>query len=230
MSEEIVRLARAENISDVSELTQKAIEEGLIETVLSDPEEEVKLALRETGEGQFAKAQEELETIKHYVGYAGEHLVVSELLLLGINAMRPNVDDGWDVIAIDRNQKTFFIQVKTAHQNKYDRYSFHLGQNDFSDSEKIKNRVFVFVFLSEEGKEFAIMSGADVQVQVDKGNIWKISSTKRLRFRFYLREGKLFLGNLDNGADRFLNNWKVFGIEGRDVEVNDKKEKGTVVA
>jgi hypothetical protein len=199
----------------------------LIDTVLSDPEREIQLALNGVDKVQLAELREELETIKHYVGYAGEHLVVGELLLSGINAMRPNVDDGWDVIAIDRNQKTFFVQVKTAHQNKYDRYSFHLSENDFSDSEKIKNRVFVFVFLSRGKKNFVIMDGGDVEKEVKKGNIWKISSTKRLRFRFYLREGKLYLGNLKNESNKFLGNWEVFGVEKKDEKI---EENGKTVA
>ena len=210
LKQKIIQLAQSENNPDISKLTQKAIEKGIIETILSNPEEEIRLALEKTAD---PKTLEKLETIKHYIGYAGEHLVIAELLLSGINAMRPNVDDGWDIIAINKNQKTFFIQVKTAHRNKYDRYSFHLNENNFSDSKENENRIFVFVFLIKKEKYFAIMNGKNVEKELKKGNIWKTSSTKRLKFSFYLRKRKLYLGNLDNNANKFLNNWKVFKMK-----------------
>ncbi len=57
---------------------------------------------------------EELEPIStQYVGKAGEHLVVSELLFKGYNASIMSVDEGLDIVAT-KGERLYNIQVKTS--------------------------------------------------------------------------------------------------------------------
>jgi len=160
------------------------------------------------------KMSQEIETIKHYIGYAGEYFAVGEMLLHGINAMRTTVDSGFDIVAL-KNNKTYHVQVKTAHTNKYDRYAFHLDGKNFQETADDERMIYIFVFIGESKKSFVVLSYKEIERQVKAGNIWKVSTTKRLRFRFYLRDEKVFLGNLENEVSEFLGNWEAFGRIGR---------------
>jgi hypothetical protein len=60
-----------------------------------------------------------------YVGSAGEHSVLSELLFRGYNASIMSVDEGLDIVAT-KNNKLFNIQVKTSNENKFNKYVYDI--------------------------------------------------------------------------------------------------------
>lgn len=62
---------------------------------------------------QIPLAQPASETNKNYFGKAGEFAVISELLFWGVNVSPMIVDQGVDLVA-EKNNKYFYIQVKTA--------------------------------------------------------------------------------------------------------------------
>ncbi len=75
---------------------------------------------------------------RFYVGGAGEHYVMAELLARGFNVSRAVVDEGIDVIAFKPNnpQKLYRIQVKTAFpgsggSSTTEKYTFSLGENAY---------------------------------------------------------------------------------------------------
>lgn len=69
-------------------------------------------------EEQDQENKEQIST--QYVGKAGEHFVVSELLFRGYNASIMNVDEGLDIVAT-KEGKLYNIQVKTSNKNQFDR-------------------------------------------------------------------------------------------------------------
>ncbi len=154
-----------------------------------------------------------MKNFAHYIGFGGENLVKAELLLRGINVAKPTVDDGVDLVVFgdgeDRNSNFSmkFVQVKTAFlDSERDRYSFNLSS--IKKGDKIN---YVFVLVQETGiYNFLIMSAKDIQKEIRKGSIYLNKITQRYRMNVYLRNGKLFLGTVENEVPEFLNNWRLF--------------------
>ena len=87
-----------------------------------------------------------MKSFAHYIGFAGEHLVVAKLLLRGINVAKPLVDDGVDLIAI-KNKKIYSIQVKTGFlDSERNRYMFNL-----SAIKEIEEVAYIFVLVEMAG-------------------------------------------------------------------------------
>jgi hypothetical protein len=76
------------------------------------------------------QAEEILTSQSQYVGKAGEHRVVSELLFRDYNASIMSVDEGLDIVATKDN-KLFNIQVKTANENKFNKYVYDIRKISF---------------------------------------------------------------------------------------------------
>ena len=71
--------------------------------------------------------EEEKEVEGGYIGKAGEHAVLSELLFLGYNAALMSVDVGVDIVAT-KNNEIYNIQVKTRNISKrHDAFHFNWG-------------------------------------------------------------------------------------------------------
>jgi tetrahydromethanopterin S-methyltransferase subunit F len=60
-----------------------------------------------------------------------------------------------------------------------------------------------------KGKEtkFVILPYFEMQKNVDQKNILVINKNTRYRVNLKFRDGKLYLGNKENDASYFLNNW-----------------------
>lgn len=74
-------------------------------------------ALRNAKPGFKITASEMPNIATSYVGSAGEHAVLSELLYRGFNGSVMTVDEGIDLVA-SKGGKFFHIQVKTSNQSK----------------------------------------------------------------------------------------------------------------
>lgn len=151
-----------------------------------------------------AEIQETIST--QYVGKAGEHRVVSELLFLGFNASIMSVDEGMDIVATKENS-LFNIQVKTSNENKFNYYVFDLRISSFEKYNK-NNTFYIFVL---KGKEvnFLILPYFEIQKNIDQNNILVINKNTRYRVNIRIRNEKLYLGNKENEMSYFMNNWDV---------------------
>lgn len=153
-----------------------------------------------------------IKSFMQYIGFAGEHAVLSKLMFQGINVMKSFIDEGFDLVATNEG-KLFFIQVKTTFLSTKNEYLFNIDIKKEAVNFKGEFQpVYVFV-LTEDGNEtnFVVLTREDIERQIDLGKIWYMKSNDTHRVKFYFREGKLSIGNLDNEAMEFLNNWKVFG-------------------
>lgn len=158
-------------------------------------------------EEEEERQEEEKERIStQYIGTAGEHRVVSELLFRGYNASLMSVDDGIDINAVKDNQ-LFNIQVKTANLNKYNTYVFDLGVNPF-EKYNTGNTYYIFVLMGEGDKtNFLIIPYTEMKKYVDTEYIRKVNKNTRYRVNVRFREGKFYLGTRDNDVSYYVNNW-----------------------
>ncbi|MCD6149698.1 hypothetical protein J7J13_02845 [bacterium] len=166
------------------------------------------------------KVFRKMKSFAHYIGFAGERLVMAELLLRGVNVAKPLVDDGADILAV-REGAVFSVQVKTAFRNTgKNRWMFNVGSLQKSPSiSLLKKRergiVFVFVLIENAGEpyNFLIVPFSEVKKQAKANNIYYHKSTDCYRANVYLREGKVSLGDLKNDVTEFLNAWELLGAE-----------------
>lgn len=149
--------------------------------------------------------QESIETVSsQYIGSAGEHRVVSELLFCGFNASTMTVDEGLDVVATKDN-KLFNIQVKTANKNKLGKYVYDLRRTSFERFDS-GNTFYIFV-LRDRDTNFLILRSSETDRNIQERNILTVSDGKRYRVNLFMQDGRLYLGNLKNDVTFFLNNW-----------------------
>ena len=164
------------------------------------------------------KVFHKMKSFAHYIGFAGERLVMAELLLRGVNVAKPLVDDGADILAV-REGAVFSIQVKTAFRNiGKNRWMFNVGSLQKSPSIPLLKKgegeiVYVFVLIEDAGEpyNFLIMPFSEVKKQAKANNIYYHKSTGRYRANVYLRDEKVSLGNLKNDVTEFLNAWELLG-------------------
>lgn len=83
-----------------------------------------------------------------YIGKAGEHAVMSELLFLGFNTSIGAIDEGIDIVA-EKHKKFFFIQVKTSNLNKDGAYRFSIKTSQF---DKFSDNETFYIFVARGAK------------------------------------------------------------------------------
>lgn len=157
----------------------------------------------------------DIKSFMQYIGYAGEHRVMSELLLRGVDAMNSSIDEGFD-LTVRREDKVFLVQVKTTFLNKKKKFVFDLRKENFEQRYKKRiNYVVVFVMVEgiDKGSEkvnFLVMPVDELKKQKEAGKVWFSKTTKKYRVQIYLRDKKAFFWTLDNDVTEFLNNWRIF--------------------
>lgn len=142
----------------------------------------------------------------NFLGKAGEHAVMAELLHRGFNASLMAVDEGIDLVA-SRNNEYFHIQVKTSALGANGKYSFFIKNNAFLANNGGKT-YYIFVMRSTENRNiFAVFPSSQLVIDRDSGMIGgasgiSITITPDARHRsFAMNKGK--------SIDQFINN---FGI------------------
>lgn len=169
-----------------------------------DYTEEEQSKEEEKDEEVSRESTEQIST--QYVGKAGEHLVVSELLFRGYNASMMDVDEGLDIVAT-KGERLYNIQVKTSNENKFNNYVFGLRVTSFEKHNR-NNTFYVFVLKGGETR-FLILPYFEIQKNVDQQNIRVIDKGQRYRVNMSIRDNKLYLGNRENEMSYFLNNWSL---------------------
>lgn len=158
-------------------------------------------------EEEEEKVEEEKEKIStQYIGTAGEHRVVSELLFRGYNASLMTVDDGIDISAIKENS-LFNIQVKTANLNQYNYYAFDVRASSF-EKYNSGNTYYIFV-LRGENTNFLIIPYSEMKKYIDMRYIKKVNKDTKYRVNVRFRENKFYVGIKENDASYYLNNWSL---------------------
>jgi len=221
------------------EITRLALEAGILETAGATPEASMNSQIvtdiknkkeasdfirtapgtftinpdkKELRQNQKIKEKEQEEEKKiavegSFTGKAGEHLVCSELLFRGFNASIMSVDVGIDIAAVKEN-KFFGIQIKTAHKNRFNTYAFHVRSSSFERHNQ--GNIFYIFVLREGGKNnFLILPSSEVERKIKEGAIFSVNKQTGYALNIKIRDGKVYLGNMEHEMNYFLDNWSI---------------------
>lgn len=131
----------------------------------------------------------------NFMGKAGEHAVMSELLFWGYNASLMSVDEGIDIVASKHN-KYFHIQVKSSTERAAGTFGFQIKRKAFELNQSAQT-YYVFVMRKSLSCFFAILP---------------YSHLENLRMTNVIsKQGDL---SINIAAD---NNWKRFSLNGVDI-------------
>lgn len=223
--EEITRLALEKNLIETSGATPEAtmnacitqdikyekersafkkIKPGIFSLNPNYPELDLKEEEKKEEEEEEEERQETKRT--QYIGTAGEHRVVSELLFLEYNASIMSVDEGLDIVAT-KDKRLFNIQVKTANENKFSKYVSDIRIVSFEKHGSV-NTFYIFVLRGKE-TNFLILPYNEIVKNIQQKNILTVNKDTRYRTNISIKDGKLYLGKLNNDMSFYLNNWNL---------------------
>lgn len=129
----------------------------------------------------------------NFIGSAGEHAVLSELLFRGYNAAVMTVDEGIDLVA-SKDNRYFHIQVKTSTESE-NRFSFSVKKNIFDNNDQ---GITFYVLLcrrfmqSHFQHDFVILPSPVVTTFINTG---VIKDTMSISMRVSIVGGKFTLNN-----------------------------------
>ena len=101
------------------------------------------------------------EVSSNFMGKAGEHAVMSELLFWGYNASLMSVDEGIDIVA-SKNNKYFHIQVKASSERAGGAFSFQIKRKAFELNQSAQT-FYVFVIRKNLSCFFAILPNSHLE-------------------------------------------------------------------
>ena len=149
----------------------------------------VRSAAPEAGAAPAAKAKAE-PSPQQLAGSGGEHLAEGHLNILGYDTAVPEPDEGIDIVAT-RKGISYPLQVKTS-KGRGGRYTFRLRKSSH-ERIAVKGAHYVFVLRSDRDNVFVVAPYAEIQKQINVGNI-------QLKNRHY--EIKMRLNTVSLGAQR----------------------------
>jgi len=152
--------------------------------------------------------EEQKEIEGGYIGKAGEHAVLSELLFRGYNAALMSVDVGVDIVATKDNE-TFNIQIKTRNiSKKHDAFYFNLRIASFERHNA--GRTFYIFILRENNKlDYLILPLHQVEKSIEEEFIHIVGNGKLYRITIKKRDGKVYLGRRENDVSYYMNHWDI---------------------
>lgn len=154
------------------------------------------------------ESEAEAEAEGGYVGKAGEHAVLSELLFRGYNAALMSVDTGMDILATKENE-VFNIQVKTRNVSKtHNAFFFNIRIASFERHNA--GRTFYVFVLREAGKlDHLILPLHEVEKAIEQEFVHVVGEGKLYRITITRRQDKIYLGRRENDVSYYLNRWEV---------------------
>lgn len=151
---------------------------------------------------------EEVEVEGGYVGSAGEHAVLSELLFRGYNASLMAVDTGIDILATKGNE-VFNIQVKTRNISKtHKAFFFNLRIASF-ERHNAGRTFYIFVLKAKSKLDFLILPLHELERSIEQEFIHVVGKGKLYRITVRRRQGKIYLGRRENNISYYLNRWDI---------------------
>jgi len=152
--------------------------------------------------------EEQKEIEGGYIGKAGEHAALSELLFRGYNAALMSVDVGVDIVATKDNE-TFNIQIKTRNiSKKHGAFYFNLRIASFERHNA--GRTFYIFILRENSKlDYLILPLHQVEKSIEEEFIHIVGNGKLYRITIKKRDGKVYLGRRENDVSYYVNHWDI---------------------
>lgn len=140
----------------------------------------------------------------NFIGKAGEHAVMAELLYRGFNSSLMAVDEGVDIVA-SRGNEYFHIQVKTSALGTNGKYAFFIKNSSF-DANNGGKVFYILVMRSPDGgTKFAVIPS--VQLSIHRGT-GVVGGTNGISlFVTPDEKGRSFTMNKGHSIDQFINNF-----------------------
>lgn len=139
-----------------------------------------------------------------YTGTAGEYAVMSELLYQGYNVNSMTVDEGVDIVA-NKDNRFYFIQVKTAYLDENLKASFTIKNSRFDLFKQNNDMRYVFVVrfsspLSTTAKTitenmFFAFTNVELDKAIDDGIIYKGDKEISVKIKFDSRDFTPYMYN-----------------------------------
>lgn len=145
------------------------------------------------------------------IGKAGEMSVISELLFSGYTANTMIVDKGIDIVA-SKDNKFYYIQVKTTHLDENGRCSVSIPVAAYERVSTLGNVSFVIVVrLHIGGNIFIVFTQRDVDLAIGNGDIERTEANVNIKIRFDSIDKKPYLynGRHDKCIFAYQNNFKL---------------------
>ena len=152
-----------------------------------------------TERGNLSQNTKKDKMHKQRLGAAGEHRVISELLLNGYDADRRTIDDGVDILA-EKDGCQFYIQVKTV-TGKGNKYTTTIKKTVVA---KRRNLQMYYVFVmrnTDNAIEFVTLPSKELNKRVSTKKEHTASYTVHLS----KKGDKVFLGEHD--VTDYRNDW-----------------------
>ncbi len=231
-------LKEAERPMHYREITQLALDKGILHTNGKTPEDTMNSKLNteistlgdassfiRTARAIFAlnpNKQEEKKQSKKpqpnkipvdkfksgFIGKAGEHYVAAELLFRGFNASIMSVDIGMDIIATNNN-KLYSLQVKTSNLHPNNAFIFDIKKVAL-ERDHAGREFYVFVMIhDDESKSALILPAIKINELIDSNAIKDLKSAERFRVTLKIRKNNIYIGTLDNEINYYWNKWEV---------------------
>ena len=213
-SKEITRIALERGFETEGKTPWKTMDAELIVDINSKGELSnfKKVEIEEESRPDRIVEELELEEQKEieggYIGKAGEHAVLSELLFRGYNAALMSVDVGVDIVATKDNE-TFNIQIKTRNiSKKHDAFHFNLRIASF-ERHNAGRTFYVFILRENSKLDYLILPLHQVEKSIDEEFIHVVGKGKLYRITIKKRDGKVYLGRQENDVSYYLNHWDI---------------------
>ncbi len=157
---------------------------------------------------QELESEEEAAIEGGYIGKAGEHSVLSELLFRGYNSALMSVDVGIDILATKDNQ-TFNIQVKTRNISQtHQAFFFNLRIASFERHNAGKT-FYIFVLREKTKLDYLILPFEQLEKSIEQEFVHVVGKGKLYRITLKRRNNKVYLGRKENDMTYYLNRWEI---------------------
>ena len=154
------------------------------------------------------ETEAEAEIEGGYIGKAGEHAVLSELLFRGYNAALMSVDTGIDILATRENE-TFNIQVTTRNISKrHDAFHFNIRIASF-ERHSAGRTFYIFLLRENHELDFLILPLHEVEKVIEQDFVHVVGKGKLYRLTIRRRQNKIYLGRKENEVSYYLNHWEI---------------------
>lgn len=220
------------------DITQQAIEKGLLETEGATPEAslnaQISVDIKVNGENspfvrtspgnytvnlnykepvqkeEITEVSEEEEKLKIEGGYTGKagEHLVCAELLFRGFNASIMSVDVGMDIIATRDNQLFSIQVKTANINRFDMYVFDVRKVSF-ERHNSGNIYYIFVLHGENEDNFLILPFTEMEKKVHEKAILEVGHGKRYRVNIKFRDSTVYLGTKAHDMNYYLNNWSL---------------------
>ncbi len=141
----------------------------------------------------------------NFMGKAGEHAVMSELLFWGLNASLMAVDEGIDIVA-SKDNRYFHIQVKAASPSDAGRYTFTIKSEAFESNDNA-HTFYIFVMRRRGGNDYAVIPSSHLR---NLKSLGVIAGSNGLSISIAPDEkGRSYVMNRRDDITPFINNFSI---------------------